>query len=189
MTACTAPARAAGTGVCPGRRRPLPAVLPGPGLPPRGPLPAGRGRLHRGRPGRVPRTPGLRPVPAGDGQAGEPRASPASRARRGRAPSRGRTKGPGQGYLTGAEPAGGRGWDKAQGCDGARIVAGAVAEPGLRWAIGRRSPRSLARRPCREAASPTWPRSQQVADLPCYPSRPFPVCPAGPGPQHTTGYE
>lgn len=79
VTACTVPARAAGTGVCPGRRRPLPAVLPGPGLPPRGPLPAGRGRLHRGRPGRVPRTPGLRPVPAGDGQAGEPRASPASR--------------------------------------------------------------------------------------------------------------
>lgn len=39
-------------------------------------------------------------------------------ARRGGAPSRGRTKGPGQGYLTGAEPAGGRGWDKAQGRDG-----------------------------------------------------------------------
>lgn len=50
---------------------PLPAVLPDAGLPPCGPLLTRRRWLHGGRPGRVPWTPGLCPVPAGDSRAGK----------------------------------------------------------------------------------------------------------------------
>lgn len=53
-------------------------------------------------------------------------------------------------------------------------------------------PRSLARRPCRDPAGPVEPQRQQVTDPLGHPSPvpvPVSVRPAGPSPQHTTGYE
>ena len=52
---------------------PLPAVLPDPAVPPRGPRPAGRGRLHCCGAGGVPRPPQLCSIPARQHPAGEPR--------------------------------------------------------------------------------------------------------------------